>query len=273
MSFKRGLIQTMSNLGLIGAAHEVRGLTSLAKPRTLLSTLRSRIAEAPDGLPIPPPRLTYLVAGTYDVECFLTFGRRGADAILRMLARNGIDINRFGAMLDWGCGSGRVLRYFNDLPSVDVHGCDYNPRLTAWCASELTFAKISTNRLEPPLPYDDATFDFVYALSVFTHFGQDLQFAWIDEMRRVIRPGGDLYFTTHGDSYLPRLEGVERDSYLADELVIRRQHLAGKNICNAYYSRNYVEKNLTRGCTIVDFEPEGAEGNPTQDAYLVRFGT
>lgn len=271
MSVKRKVIKTLSDLGLIEAAHEVRGFASLAKPATLLKTVRSRIQGAPDGLPVPPGRLIYLVAGTYDVDWFLTLGRRGADAIRDTLARNNIDISKFAAMLDFGCGCGRVMRYFADLKNVAVHGCDYNSRLIDWCAKGLTFAKVKTNQLPPPLPYDAGTFDFVYALSVFTHLGEDLQFAWMDEMRRVIKPGGYLYMTTHGDSYLPRLDEDERRRYQADELVIRRQHLAGKNVCNAYYSQRYVRTRLTRGCEVVDFIPQGAAGNPTQDVYLMRF--
>lgn len=271
LSLKRRVVVALTGLGLIEVVNEARGLATLAAPRVLVGNARYRMRGRDDGWPIPPSRLIYLVAGTYDIDWFLTLGRRGHQAIIDILGRNEIDINGFEAMLDFGCGCGRVIRHFSQLAGVQVHGCDYNPRLAEWCGKHLTFGEFRTNDLEPPLPYDDHSLDFVYALSVFTHWGQELQFAWIDDMRRVIKPGGYLFMTTHGASYLPGLSDEEKARFNNDEFVVRREHLAGKNICTAFYSEKYVREHLTRGCEVVDFVPEGAKGNPTQDVYLLRF--
>ncbi len=270
-TFKRKLVGTLTDMGLIEVVNETRGLATLAAPRVLIGNARYRLRGVTDGLPIPPSRLIYLVAGTYDIDWFLTLGRRGHKAICEALERNGLDATKFDAILDFGCGCGRVTRHFSKLDGVEIHGCDYNGRLVNWCAKSLTFADFSTNQLAPPLPYPDNKFDLAYALSVFTHWGQDFQFAWIDEMRRVIKPGGHLLMTTHGESYLPGLSSEERDSFNDDQLVVRRAHLAGKNICTTFYSEKYVRGHLTRGCEVVDFVPQGAKGNPTQDLYLLRF--
>jgi SAM-dependent methyltransferase len=270
-AFKRKIIDTLTEMGMIEVVNEARGLATMAAPRVLFGNASHRLRGQADGWPIPPSRLIYLVAGTYDIEWFLTLGRRGVQAIRDTLSRNQIDLNSFSAMLDFGCGCGRVIRHFQDLPATKVYGADYNRKLVDWCDRHLTFAAFRANELAPPLPYDDDSFDFVYALSVFTHWGEELQFAWIDEMRRVIKPGGHLFMTTHGQSYLPGLSDDERRAFLDDELVVRRGHLAGKNICTTFYTEKYVRDQLTRGCEVVDFVPEGAKGNPTQDAYLLRF--
>ena len=52
--------------------------------------------------------------------------------------------------------------------------------------------------VEPPLAYDDAQFDFVFAISIWSHFSAGAGLRWLDEMHRVIRPRGGLVLTTHG---------------------------------------------------------------------------
>ncbi len=271
IALKRRIIGALTDLGMLEMVNEARGLGTLLSPKTILGNRRCRNGGSGDGWPIPPARLIYLVAGTYNVEWFLALGRRGHDAITDTLRRNKIDPRKFEAMLDFGCGCGRVIRHFSDLKNVEICGTDYNGKLIGWCRENLTFAKFGMNELSPPLDYPDSKFDFAYALSVFTHWGQDLEFAWMDEIRRVIKPGGHLLMTTHGQSYLPGLSDDERRRFNGGELVVRRAHLAGKNICTTFFSEAYVRENLSRGCRVVDFVPEGARGNPTQDLYLLRF--
>ena len=65
------------------------------------------------GLPVPPPRLRVEVAGTPGLDWFLDSGRQQAEIIRTAAARNGMPLGSTGALLDFGCGCGRVLR----LPS------------------------------------------------------------------------------------------------------------------------------------------------------------
>jgi hypothetical protein len=110
----------------------------------------------------------------------------------------------------------------------------------------------------------------VYALSVFTHLTEELQTAWRDELRRVLRPGGRLLVTTHGRAYLPRLESDERLRFERGELVVRWADLAGSNLCSAYHPERYVRETLAHGFDLSTIEPEGARGNPTQDLVVLR---
>jgi SAM-dependent methyltransferase len=226
---------------------------------------------ADDGLPVPPPALIVRVAGTADTAWFLEGGRLGADAIRSALERNGARIEDLHALLDFGCGCGRVTRRWAGLGGVDVRGTDRDERAAEWCRANLPFATFERNALEPPLVFDDASFDLVYALSVLTHLPEALQRPWLTELHRVLRRGGWLIVSVHGAHYLPRLDAAERARFAAGELVVRWEDAAGSNLCAAYHPRPYVERELLApGFELAEFVEEGAKGNPFQDLYVLR---
>jgi SAM-dependent methyltransferase len=218
---------------------------------------------AADGLPIPPADLIVRVAGTPDVDWFLEGGRLGYETV-RTHAQP-----EPASVLDFGCGCGRVTRYWADHRGV-VAGSDVSAEAIGWCRRNLPFGRFETNGLAPPLAFEDASFDLVYALSVFTHLTADLQIAWRDELQRVLRPGGRLLLTTHGRSYLPRLDAVERDAFDRGELVVRWANLPGSNLCSAYHPELYLRDSFARGFAFLELDEEGARGNPTQDLVVLK---
>jgi SAM-dependent methyltransferase len=117
-----------------------------------------------DGLPLPPPALIVRVAGTPDPAWFLESGLLAAEAIREALERDGAPVDTLGAILDFGCGSGRVTRRWTGLRGVGVYGSDRDERAIEWCRLNLPFADFETNGLAPPLAFDDEAFDLVYAL-------------------------------------------------------------------------------------------------------------
>jgi SAM-dependent methyltransferase len=233
---------------------------------------RYRDGIGPDGLPLPPRRLMTLVAGTADIGWFLEYGETTTNAIRSMLRRNSVEIGSLDAVLDFGCGCGRMIRHWRDLERTEVHGTDYNPELIGWCRGHLPFASFQTNDLAPPLKYPDDAFDLVYAFSVFTHLPEDLQHRWIAELHRVIRPGGYLLITTHGESYLDRLSPEERSRFERGELVTRHGDVAGTNLCASFHPRSWLEGRLLAGFDIVEFAPvkAGTTDGVLQDMTLAR---
>jgi SAM-dependent methyltransferase len=252
---KRRVLRLLQRVGLIGPAFR-------AWERT--KALRGRRAPAQDGLPLPPRRLMVRVAMTADADWFLRTGRAGYDAIAAH-----VDLAQTGTVLDFGCGCGRVTRYFRDFDG-EIAGSDLSHDAIEWCRDNLAFGSFVTNGIAPPLVYDDESFDLVYALSVFTHLTDDLQLAWRDELRRVLRPGGQLLITTHGTSYLARLDPQEREQFDRGELVVRWGEVAGSNLCSAYHPERYLRDTFAQGFAFVELEPEGARGNPTQDLVLLQ---
>ena len=252
---KRRLLRLLQRLGLIGPAFRVYERAVALGPRRVVPV---------DGVPLPPRRLMVRVAGTADAEWFLRSGRAAYDAIAAH-----VPLADAGSVLDFGCGCGRVTRYFREHAG-DVRGSDVSGDAVDWCRANLRFAAFETNGLAPPLAFADESFDLVYALSVFTHLTADLQLAWRDELRRVLRPGGRLLITTHGRSYAPRLDDDERARFEEGELVVRWSELAGSNLCSAYHPEQYLRDTFAQGFAFLELEAEGARGNPTQDLVLLR---
>jgi SAM-dependent methyltransferase len=222
-----------------------------------------------DGLPLPRARLLFLVTNECDPAWYLTSGAAAASSLVDLLARNDLDLADQAPILDFGCGCGRVVRRWQGL-GVAVHGTDVNPHLVGWCRTNLRFGQFGVNRLEPPLAYADNAFGLIYAFSVFTHLPDELERWWITELRRVLRPGGHLVLSTHGEAYLERLDASERAAFQRGETVVRRGAVAGSNWCTSFHPERAIRERLARGFDVVDFVPYGAKGNPVQDISLLR---
>jgi SAM-dependent methyltransferase len=122
-----------------------------------------------------------------------------ADLVAEALGRAGADIADARRGLDFGCSSGRLVRALGAAwPETEWHGCDPNADAIAWAREHLPGIAFERSPLEPPLPYEDGAFDVVCAISIWSHYGEDAALAWLEEMRRIIRPGGRLVITTHG---------------------------------------------------------------------------
>jgi SAM-dependent methyltransferase len=91
-----------------------------------------------------------------------------------------------------------VARYLSLIDSIECYGADVNPRLVEWCSQNVDNFETVVSGADPPLRFGDATFELVYALSVFTHLSEEGAERWLGELARVLKPGGLLLATTHG---------------------------------------------------------------------------
>ncbi len=240
------------------------------RARDRVGGLRVRASERRRGVPVPPGNLIFTVANTENLEWFLSAGKAAAGCVESILAANGVEFSTLGSVLDFGCGIGRVIRHWADVNGPEFHGTDYNPSLVAWCRDHLPFATFGINALDARLDYAAAKFDLAYAFSVFTHLNGRLQTFWMDELFRVLKPGGYAIITTHGQHYVDQLDDHERAEFLAGNGVVRVPRREGSNHCASFHPEQAVRDTLAARFQVVDFVSEGALGNPRQDLYLLR---
>ena len=234
----------------------------LAVVSHLSSARDARTAALP--FPLPPAHLRVLVHGSGGVDDFLALGAAAVEAINASLqeARSGLDAKR--CILDFGCGCGRILRHLSRL-GAEVHGVDVNPRLARWCDANLPFADCAVSHAEPPLLFARESFNLVYAISVFTHLPEEAQLRWIDELRRLLVPAGQLVLTTMGDSFRAELTGDERERFDRGELIVRHPGAAGRNACVVVHPPAYVRRTLGASLRLAAFRPRGLD---RQDVYV-----
>jgi hypothetical protein len=92
----------------------------------------------------------------------------------------------------------------------------------------------------------------------------------MSDLRRILKPGGYLLITTHGEFWLKALSEEEKARYLSGQLVVRNGEESGRNECAVYHPVGYVRERLAKGFRIVDYMPEGATGTGMQDIHLFR---
>jgi SAM-dependent methyltransferase len=152
-------------------------------------------------------------------------------------------------VLDIGCGIGRMARplagYLTAPGTYD--GFDINREGIAWCQAKyrahptFTFvvADLFNRRYNPAgtqsadaftFPYEDASFDFALATSVFTHLLEGEADRYVAEAARTLAPGGRLFATwfllddgsraaiAAGRAGLPFLDADQAVAVVSDEV-------------------------------------------------------
>ncbi len=242
--------------------------------------LRRRCAELEelvarhDLRPVPPTSLRVRVGGWDDPDHFLGVGRKIFWDVKRLLRSVERALPDFASVLDFGCGCGRLTRFLVPPPGHRVVGCDIDPESIAWCSDHLARDGVAfaVNEAAPPLSFAAASFDLALAISVFSHLPEELQFAWLDEMARVVRPGGLLLASVHGAALLPAetpdatREALARDGYL----YARGFGTPGlpEFYQTAYHRPEYVRARWQRGFRVIFELPRGI--NNHQDAYVLK---
>jgi ubiquinone/menaquinone biosynthesis C-methylase UbiE len=135
-----------------------------------------------------------------------------------------------GRVLDWGCGYGQVTALLRER-DIDVVPFDYRQELSEPTVEPLErFPEIQAHFSPDPvaLPFDAGTFDTVLSCGVLEHV-QDPDGS-LDEIRRVLRPGGTFYVTNLPNRYSytekgARLLGLYYHGQLPDDRVYTKRSI------------------------------------------------
>jgi SAM-dependent methyltransferase len=166
-----------------------------------------------------------MVCGTANPNYFLDSGHDTVAEFDAALRSTGGGLAGARAVLDLGCGCGRLARWA-PVESDRLTGVDIEPRLVRWCAKHLPGRWLKA-RLGAALPVADGAFDIVYACSVITHLRQDTARRWLAEVARVLEPGGRALITFHDERHpqaVTVLDDLRRDGW-----AVRFDSLEGSN--------------------------------------------
>lgn len=177
------------------------------------------MAERPPGY-VPAAGFDFLLP-FYDPLCRLL----RADRFKQRL----VDEARIGPehrVLDLGCGTATLtLMIKRAHPDAQVVGLDGDPKVLEIARRKVLrsgLLVVLEEGMAYALPYPDASFDRVLSSLVLHHLSDDDQLRCLREVRRVLRPGGELHVVDFGGGeaahrgILARL--LHRDEIVLDKL-------------------------------------------------------
>jgi len=151
-------------------------------------------------MPVPSPARRVRVHGNDSAEHFFLEGYSTFVKLRKALNEYAQrDIADFSSILDWGCGCGRVGRYFGRLPGIRYTGIDIDADNISWCKEHLPFGTYERVPLHPPTKLKGADFNLLFGISIFTHLKEKEQFEWLAELSRLAAPGAFVLMTIHGE--------------------------------------------------------------------------
>jgi SAM-dependent methyltransferase len=161
---------------------------------------RARFAGVLPGFPDDATQARF-TGNSGDVMLWQAFS---AYRLIRTLAADhGRPVADCQAVLDFGCGWGRIIRFFlKDVAATRLWGIDANPDVIEICRRDDRWCRFELGTPAGPTTFADATFDLVYSFSVFSHFSEEMHLRWLDEIRRILKPGGVLIATTRPRDFI-----------------------------------------------------------------------
>lgn len=135
---------------------------------------------------------------------------------------------------------------------------DSDADAVAWCARHLRGRYEAVCPL-PPTGLPPASFDMVLAVSMFTHFDEFAQDAWLEELARLLRPGGVLLATTHSPVLTFERPDLTSDQHrtLASAGFLFAASSGPFNEQSAFHAPEYLRAHWGRWFDLLDYTPHG----------------
>jgi SAM-dependent methyltransferase len=144
-------------------------------------------------------------------------------------------------------------------------GEDIDPECIEWDTQNLSpAASFVLNAEAPPLPFPDAKFDLIYALSVFTHITAHWA-AWLVELDRVLAPGGRLILTIMSEAMCQPVSGEPWDEGNVGMSVYREGQDWAHGGPMVLHSPWWIEEHWGRLFDIELLKPRGFAGDDLEE--------
>lgn len=122
-------------------------------------------------------------------------------------------------LVDVGCGSGRLAIPLSRTHSGPYLGTDLVPELLAYAKSKCARKDWRFELVDGlKIPEVDGSADMVCFFSVLTHLLHEQSYLYLEEARRVLKPGGRIVFSFlefalegHWPEFIGTVEGARRD--------------------------------------------------------------
>lgn len=194
-------------------------------------------------------------SSTADLGSWYAIGEAWAHIIMA------ISPSREPAVLDVGCGCGKMARFLFLTSMKRFMGLDVHAPAIAWCKREFAsddrfeFAHLDvraanynpSGTLEPEsvsLPVADESFDVAICASLFTHLKDQAMDRYLSEVARALRHHGRLVASIHIDVDGGEIKGDELRIDVAPNLFLGKAERAGlfmhTHVGNVYGQQVYV---------------------------------
>ena len=159
--------------------------------------LQSAELEAPDLPGFPPNEVQKLFVGRS--------GRAALEEVIPFvkLIEDTKPLNNEMTVVDFGAGWGRFARFFKESVSRDnLYLADVDPGALVWCKRCRVKGIPVLLDKSGTLPLSDGSADVIYSYSVFSHLSGKAAVHWLNDIHRVLKPGGAFVFTTQSLRFL-----------------------------------------------------------------------
>jgi SAM-dependent methyltransferase len=165
-------------------------------------------------------------------------------------------------VLDFGCGSGRILQWWlEQRPADTIAGCDIHEPTIEWMREHYPpEVRLYANHERPPLPEPDERFDLIYCGSVFSHLTDWAP--WLLELLRILKPGGTLVASVHGSGTWPLGLAASRGEPWDEDATGLLVEYAGESFHSSwgpavYASEWWLRAHWGAAMDIISYHPAG----------------
>ena len=202
---------------------------------------------------IPPAELIRYTCGTDSAEEYTRSGLEVSTMLTLAANRFGGKLADLGPILDFGCGTGRVLGAM-EFGRAEVTGCDVGSQVSKFSKEAYPNFKVLQTPLMPPLPFEDNSFRLIYSFSVFSHLEEKVEHAWLQELHRVGTSNCLYLLTVHGEWMIEQtVQPNEQVEIYKNGFGFKKVHVRKNSNLDfpdyyeaSYHTNNYIRENWSK---------------------------